>query len=83
MKRQSEFASESAKNLLNIKLTPETDSERELLEKNIDNDTIQVYYHMAIMEKLGKNFSLLKVVDQSQWPYAAQVLVQETKGLGE
>lgn len=82
MKKQTDFVGQT-KNLLHIKLTPETDAELNLLEKNDDNDTIEVYYHMAIMGKLGKNYSLLKVVDQSQWPYAAQVLVQETKGFGE
>lgn len=73
---------DKSSNIWYIKLTPETEAERELLERNDDEDSIRIFYDMAILEALGKDYVLLAVVNQSQWPYAAQVTVQRVMGLG-
>ncbi len=82
MKTLLDYANKTDDNLVFIKLIPETDAERDLLNKNDNTDTIESFYHQAIYDKLGDDYSLLKVVDQSQWPYAAQVIVQKVVGLG-
>jgi len=64
-----------------VKLTPESDHEKTLLKDNVETDTIELYYHKAVEDKLP-GYVLLQVMDQSEWPYAAMVRVQKIVGIG-
>ncbi len=64
-----------------VKLHPETENEKKLLDENIDTETIELYYHNVVQEKLP-NYVLLAVTDNSQWPYAAELSVKKIGGLG-
>ena len=69
---------------MHIKLTPETEEEKRLLNENVDKDTIEMYYHQAVQEvgRENEEYVLLEVVDTTQWPMAAQVNIQRVDGLG-
>ena len=64
-----------------VKLHPETENEKKLLEENTDTETIELYYQNAVQEKLT-GYVLLRVIDNSQWPYAAQLSVKKIGGIG-
>ena len=81
MKYFVDYANAVDVSLVYIKVHPETESDREVLSSG-DNDTIALYYQDAIDKKLGSDYRLLGVVDDSQWPNAAQVRVQRIRGLG-
>lgn len=67
--------------VVQITLHPENENEKRLLDENKDTETIELYYHAAVSEKLPSHV-LLKVIDQSQWPYSAQVSVKKIGGIG-
>jgi len=83
MKKQVDFSTTKPQNpdIALVKLTPETDHEKQLLDDNTDADTIELYYHQAINEKLP-GYVLLSVVRGELWPYAADVNLQKLVGLG-
>lgn len=64
-----------------VKLHPENANEKKLLDENADQETIELYYHAAVSDKLP-GYVLLEVIDTSLWPYAAQLKVQRVGGIG-
>lgn len=68
--------------IYNIRLEPGTQEERLLLEESGNDERIELYYHEAVDQKIGEDFSLLEVVDDRGWPFAAVVLVERTIGIG-
>jgi len=68
------------KELVFIKLNPETAPEEKLLKENTDNETIELYYHDAIEKELP-DYALLAIVDESGYPYQAIAKVQSVKGM--
>jgi hypothetical protein len=64
-----------------IKLQAESDNEKKLLDDNKDLETIELYYHNAVQEKLP-GYVVLKVIDMSLWPHAAELSVQKIIGIG-
>ncbi|HRK55674.1 MAG TPA: hypothetical protein PK185_17290 [Cyclobacteriaceae bacterium] len=64
-----------------VKLHPENENERKLLDESNDIDTIELYYHIAVQEKLP-GYVVLRIIDMSLWPHAAELSVQKIIGIG-
>jgi hypothetical protein len=64
-----------------VKLVPENEAEKKLLSDNIEQESIELYFHNAIQKKLPE-YVLLEVVVADDWPYAADIRVQKVKGIG-
>ena len=82
MKYISNYANATDETLWFIKLHPETDHERALLNGDGNNEEIEAHYHRAVDQIPGGEYDLLSIVDTSQWPFAALARVQKIGGLG-
>jgi hypothetical protein len=84
MKYQVDFSTTKPQNpdIAFVKLTPENEPEKKLLDENTDTEIIELYYHNAIEKKLPGYVLLEVITGGNLWPYAADVSVQKIIGLG-
>lgn len=74
MKTFFEFFINSNPNIATVKLHPQTEEDKKLLEDNTDTKAIEDCYSAAVN---SRRYILLEVVDRSEWPHRANVLVKK------
>ncbi len=69
-----EFFINSNPDIATVRLHPQNEEEKQLLEHNTDTAAIESHYHVAVT---SRRYFLLKIVDRSEWPYRTDVLVKK------
>jgi hypothetical protein len=80
---QSEFAAVRQQNpyLVFVRLHPESAHDKKLLDENRDLETIELYYHSTVNEKLP-GYVVMKIIKGGLWPHLADLIVQKVIGIG-